>query len=404
MPATQYGSLHIPDGYIPPSVNPPVIPQDVISPMTDPNDWRRPVQSPHHQRTPSQNHYRIPSSSHPPVIPINPSVMPQPQPFAHQPYSQPTSSAEISSFSSPPFKPFKPLPVIARTKPPTPPPKMVALPTYKAKSPYLVKPMETVKTEAQEIMYNKAKRDIQSAQEEWERQDEEREKVIREKREERERLINGTSAIRVPVPTMQTVTALVVDPTTVRQLPPPPKKEKRSLWAKLFRSGKSNHKKRQLVAEEPVQTIQANVIPIRPQHVVPSIPGVMMHVQETPTSSRSSSSGTHSSPATGHSGHSPGRSNSGHGPGRSNSGHSPGRSHSGRSPGRSPGHLFQSMPTPAVIPTTPGSRYGGAMPNAVGQPMGTPSPFIYQGQRSTTPEISPPPNAAFFSFPSPIRM
>jgi len=398
MTATQYGSLHIPDGYIPPSVNAPVVPQDVISPITDPDDWRRPVQPHHHQRQPSQGHYRVPSSSQPPVIPINPSVMPQP-------FSQPTLSTETSSFSSPPFKPFKPLPVIARTKPPTPPPKMMVLPTYKARSPYLVKPMETVKTEAQEIIHNKAKTDIQRAHEEWLRQDEEREKVIKEKREERERLISGASTIRVPVPTMQTVTALVVDPTTVQQPPPPPKKEKRSLWAKLFRSGKSDHKKRQLAAKQPVQTVQANVIPIGP-HALPSIPGVMMHVQEA-SISQSSSSGTHHSPGRGQ-GRSPGRSHSGHSPGRSHSGHSPGRSHSGhnpgRSPGRSPGHIFQPTPTPAVIPTTPGSRYGGVMPNTPGPRMGMPSPYLYQGQRSTTPEISPPPNAAFFSFPSPIRM
>ena len=405
---TQYGSLHIPDGYIPPSVNPPVVPQDVISPLTDTDDWRRPVQPHLHQQHPSPSHYRIPSSSHPPVIPMNPSAMPQPQPF-----SQPASITETSSFSSPPFKPFKPLPVIARTKPPTPPPKMMELPTYQAKSPSLAKPTETVKSEAREIIHNKAKTDIQRAHEEWKKQDEERERVIREKKEERERLISGGSTIRAP--TMQTVTALVVDPSTVQQPPPPPKKEKRSLWSKLFRSGKSDHKKQQSAAKQPVHMVQTAgpvVIPIGPQHVLPSIPGVVMHVQETP--SQSSSSGTHRNPGQGqghspgrsHSGHSPGRSHSGHSPGRSHSGHSPGRSHSGhnpgRSPGRSPGHVFQPIPTPAIIPTTPGSRYGGVMPNR--QSVGMPSPFIYQGQRSTTPEISPPPNAAFFSVPSPIHM
>ena len=406
----QYGSLHIPDGYIPPSVNPPVVPQDVISPRTDTDDWRRPVQ-PHHQRRPSQVHYRVPSSSQPPVIPMNPSVIPP------QPFSQPTLSNETPSLSSPPFKPFKPLPVIARTSPPTPPPKMVELPTYKVKTPILDKPTETVKREADEIIHNKAKTDIQRAHEEWKRQDEEREKVIREKKEERDRLISGASTIRAP--TMQTVTALVVDPATVQQPPPLPKKEKRSLWSKLFRSGKSDHRKQQqLAAKQAVHTVQANgpvVIPIGPQHVLPSIPGVVMHVQEAP--GQSSSSGTSDSPSRSHSGHSPGRSHSGHSPGRSQSGrnpvrspgrthsvHSPGRSHSGHNPGRSPGHVFQQMPTPAVIPTTPGSRYGGAMPNAVGPQVVMPSPYLYPGQRSTTPEISPPSNAAFFSFPSPTRM
>ena len=406
----QYGSLHIPDGYIPASVNPPVVPQDVISPITDSDDWRRPVQ-PHHQRQPSQNHYRVPSSSHPPVIPINPSVS-MPQPF-----SQPTTSTETSSFSSPPFKPFKPLPVIARTKPPMPPPKMAELPTYKAKLPSLDKPTEIIKTEAHEIIHNRAKTDRQLAHEEWRRQDEEREKVIREKKEERERLISGASTIRAP--TMQTVTALVVDPTTVQQPPPPPKKEKRSLWSKLFRSGKSDHRKQQqFTAKQPVHTVQANgsvVIPIGPQHVLPSIPGVVMHMQEAP--GQSSTSGTSNSPGRSHSGHSPSRSHSIHSPGRSHSvhnpvrspgrshsGHSPGRSLGGHNPGRSPGHVFQPTPTPAVIPTTPGSRYGGVMPNAVGPQVVMPSPYLYQGQRSTTPEISPPSNAAFFSFPSPIHM
>jgi len=148
-----------------------------------------------------------------------------------------------------------------------------------------------------------------------------------------------------------------------------------------------------LAAKQTVQ-LQANgpvVIPIDPQHVLPSIPGVMVHHHTHEDSTHSSSSNTQDSSS---------RSTSRHSPGPSRT-LSPGRSHR-NSPGRSPGHIYQPTPTPAVIP--PGSRYAGMMPNAVGQTKGMPSPYLYQGQRSTTPEISPPPNAAFYSIPSPIHM
>ena len=359
----QYGSLHIPEGYIPPSVNPPVVPQDVISPKTDPDYWRRAAAHAQHHHHPSQSHHRRPSQSRPPVLPVNPPVMPR-----H--FSEPTSTTATSSFSSPPFKPFDPFPEIRGAKPPTPPPKLPDLAPYNREMPsYLSYPTPVIRSRALEIINNKEKTDIHRAHEEWRRQDEEREKVIKEKKEERERLISGASTIMAP--TMQTVTALVVDPTNVQQ-PPPPPPPKRSLWQKLFRS-RSGRSRQQPVMNQPPQMTGPVIIPIGPQQVLPSVPGVVVPMQvptqvptqvpmQAPTYSHSSSSHTHDSPA----------------------------------------HASQSMPTPAVIPVSPGRTYGGVIPGAVGQRVGMPSPYLHQAQRSTTPDIPPPPTAAFF-FPTVVN-
>lgn len=359
---TQYGSLHIPEGYIPPSVNPPVVPQDVISPRTDPEYWRRAAQSHQHQRHPSQNHHGRPSQSHPPVMPVmsvNPPVMPMPRPF-----SEPTSTTVTSTLPSPPFKPFEPLPEYARTKPPTPPPKLLDLAPYRDTLSYLSHPSPASRTRALEIIQNKEMTDIHRAHEEWRKQDEEREKVIREKREERERLIGGRNTIRAP--TMQTVTALMVDPTTVP--PPPPPKEKRPLWRKLFRSRKPDRSRQQPAMQQHAQVNAPVIIPIGPQQVLPSIPGVVMPMQMPTSSNSNSHTHTHSS-----------------------------TSQTDSSPTRV-------APTPAVIPVTPGRIYGGGIPNAVGPPVVMPSPFLHHPQRSTTPDISPPPTAAFYSIPTAIHM
>jgi hypothetical protein len=345
----QYGNLHIPDGYIPPAVNPPVVPQDVISPRTDPDYWRRAGHSPQYRRPPSQNHHRRPSQSHPPVQPVNPPVMPS----LH--YSDPTSGTLTSSFSSPPFKPFQPLPEIRRTKPPTPPPKLLELAPYRDAFPDLSRPTPTSRARALEIIQNTERTDIQLAQEEWRRQDEEREKIIQEKREERERLISGASTIRAP--TMQTVTALVVDPTNV-QPPPPPPKEKRSLWKRLFRPGRSSHSDQQSTARQPTQANGANIIPIDAQFVLPSIPGLVVPMP-VPNDPQPSSSQTQSSPR----------------------------------------HVAQPTPTP-VIPGRSGTIRSGALPNSVGPQVVMPSPFLQHVHRSTTPDHSPP-NAAFNSMPTP---
>ncbi|KAF9651239.1 hypothetical protein BDM02DRAFT_3127165 [Thelephora ganbajun] len=355
---TQYGSLHIPEGYIPPSVNPPVVPQDVISSTTDSEYWRRAVPSQHPNR-PLQSHYRRPSQSRPPVQPVTPAVMPL------QPFTEPISSSQTSSFPSPPFKPFQPLPEIRRSKPPTPPPKLLDLAPYRETLPYLSHPSPASKNKALEIIQNKEKTDIHRAHEEWKKQDEEREKVIREKKEERERLISGTNTIRAP--TMQTVTALVVDPTTIQPpllLPPPlPKKEKKSLWKRLFQSGKSDHSKQQTAMKQPAQATGPVVIPIGPQHVLSSIPGIVVPMQ-APSQYSSSSSSTH----------------------------------------QSPGHVARPTPTPAVVPVIPGMMYSGVIPEAVGPPVVMPSPSVRPKVRSTTPDISPPPTAAFFSIPRAVNV
>ena len=360
MPVTaQYGSLHVPEGYIPPTVNPPVVPQDVISPRPDPDYWKRAGQSQQHQRHPSQSHHRRPSQSHPPIMSVNPPVMPVPRPF-----SEPTSTTVTSTLASPPFKPFQPLPVIERAKPPTPPPKLLDITPYRETLSYLSRPTEACRTKALEILQNKDLTDVERAHEEWRKQDEEREKFIREKKEERRRLVDGASTIRAP--TMQTVTALVVDPTTMQQPPPPPKKDKRPLWRKLFRSGKSDHNKRQLDAQQSAQASGPVIIPIGPQQVLPSlpsVPGVVVPMQ-MPSSSRSSSSRTHDSP----------------------------------------GRFAQPTSTPAVIPVTPGRTYGRAMPSPAGRPVGMPSPSHHLPRRSTTPDVSPPPTAAFYSIPNPVHV
>ena len=345
----QYGSLHIPAGYIPPSVNPPVVPQDVISSTTDSEYWR--AAHPQHSLHPSQSHHhRRPSQSHPPVQPIKPTVMPP------QPFTEPTTSTRTSSVRSPPFKPFQPLPEIPRTRPPTPPPKILNLPPYSDTLSYLSHPSPKSRNEALEIIRNKEKTDIHRAREEWRKQDEKRERTIREKKEERERLISGGSTIRAP--TMQTVTALVVDPSTVPQPPPPPKKEKRSLWKKLFQPRKSHHSKGQL---QPAQANGPVIIPIGPQQVLPSIPGVMGPVE---VSSQSYSS---SSPTL-----------------------------------QNPGHGMKPTPSPGVIPVSPRVRYtSGVIPNGAGSSMAMPSPFLH---RSTTPDTSPPPTAAFFLTPAAINV
>jgi len=349
---TEYGSLHIPDGYIPPTVNPPVVPHDVISSTTDSEYWRRPAPHSQHHHHPSQGHYRRPSQSHPPVQPVNPAVIPS------RPFPEPMTSTMTSSLRSPPFKPFQPLPEFTLTKPPTPPPKLLDTPPYRETLRYLSNPSHDVKSEALEIIRNPEKTDIDRAHREWRKQDEQREKLVREKKEERERLISGGSAIRAP--TMQTVTALVVDPTTVPQPPPPPRKEKKPFWRKLFRSGRSDHSKRQGAA----QTDGRVIIPIPPQQVLPAIPGVVVPMPE------SSQSHTSSSPR--HQSH---------------------------------GHGLQPTPAPAVIPVSPGRRYtGGVIPDGVGPPGFVPSPFLRPPVRSTTPAISPPPTAAFFSFPAPVNV
>ena len=349
----QYGSLHIPDGYIPPSVNPPVIPQD---PTADSRFWRGPPHPQHHLQYLPQGHHRVPSQSHSPVQPVNPVIM------TPRPFTEPISSAPTSSLPSPPFKPFQPLPEIRRAKPPTPPPKLLELAPYRDTFSHLSQPSPASRSRALEIIQNREKTDIHRAHEEWRRQDEEREKIIQEKREERERMINGANTITAP--TMQTVTTLVVDPTNVRQPPPPPRKEKKPFWRKLFNSSKSVHNRQQSATMVPVQANGSVVVPIGPQQMLPSIPGIVVPMQTT-SQSQSSSSPTL----------------------------------------QGPGYVAQPTPAPAVIPVTPGVRHtGGVMPNAVGPPVVMPSPFIQQTARSTTPDISPPPNAAFYAFPAPSRL
>jgi hypothetical protein len=347
---THYGSLHIPEGYIPPSVNPPVVPRDVITPTTDSEYWRGAGHQ-QHPRRPSQSHYRRPSQSHPPVQPVNPGVIPS------HPFTEATTSTMTSSFRSPPFKPFQPLPEVIRAKPPPPPPKL--LDTFS----HLSHPSPESKNKALEIIKNRDKRDISRTHEEWRRKDAEREKAIRETKEARQRLISGASTINAP--TMQTVTALVVDPTTAQQPPPPPKKEKKSFWRKLLHPRKYGHRRQQPAAEQATVANGPVIIPIGPQQVLPSIPGVVVpveiHNQSYPTSSSSTDQDSR--------------------------------------------HAMQPMQTPAVIPVSPGRRRThSVIHGAVGTPMAMPSPFLQPTARSTTPNISPPPTAAFFSIPPTINV
>lgn len=356
MPApTHYGSLHIPEGYIPPSVNPPVVPPEVISSTTESEYWRRPG-PPQHGHHPSQGHYRRPSRSHTPVQPVNPAVMPS------QPFTEPTTSTRTSSLSSPPFKPFRPLPEITRTRPPPPPPRLLDLAPYRDSLSYLSHPSPGSKTEALEIIRNRDRRDIHRAREEWRREDEARARTIREKKEERERIISGANTINAP--TMQTVTALVVDPATAQQPPPPPKKEKKSFWKRLLRPGKSDRNKQQPAVNRTVLANGPVVIPIGPQQVLASIPGVVGPVQMTSQSQTSSSLTDQSS-----------------------------------------GSTLQPTSAPPVIPISPGrTRTGPVIPGAIGQQSPMPSPFLHPTGRSTSPDISPPPTAAFFTMPAPINV
>ena len=354
-----YGSLHIPDGYIPPSVNPPVVPRDVTTPTTESEYWRR-AGYPQHPRRPSQSHYRRPSQSHPPVQPVNPAVMPP------QPFTEPMTSTRTSSLTSPPFKPFQPLPELTGTKLPTPPQKLLDLPPYRETLSHLSKATSMEKVRAVEILQNSEERNIKRAREEWKKQDEEREKAIREKREERDRLISGVSTISAP--TMQTVTALVVDPTTAQQPPPPPKKEKKSFWRKLFRPGKSKHSRQQPAATQHTVANGHVIIPIAPQQVLPSIPRVAVPVPQ-PASSQSYTS-------------------------------------SSSSTYQNPGYVAQPTSAPPVIPVSPGRTYtSGVMPDAGGQQVPVPSPFLRQRVGSTTPDNSPPPPAGpFFSIPGTVNV
>lgn len=348
---TQYGSLHIPDGYIPPSVNPPVIPEDPSS-----RYWSRPTRSQHHPQYPSQGHYRMPSRSHSPVQPINPILVAPP------PFPEPTSSVPTSSLPSPPFKPFQPLPEIRRIKPPTPPPKLLELAPYRDTFSHLSHPSPDSRSRALEIIQNREKTDIHRVHEEWRKRDEEREKIIREKKEERERLISGASTITAP--TMQTVTALVVDPTNIQQPPPPPRKEKKPFWRKFFHPNRSEYHREQSATTLHTQAHGPVIIPIGPQQALPSIPGVVVPVQIASQTQSSSSTTMQSS-----------------------------------------GRVAQPTLTPAVIPVSPRMRHtGGVVPDAVGPPVIMPSPYVQRTVRSTTPDILPPPTAAFFSIPAPVRV
>ena len=207
--------------------------------------------------------------------------MPIPQHFTEQ-----TTSNGTSTLPSPPFKPFQPLPEIPWTKPPTPPPKLLDLPPYRDTLSYLSHPTPKIRSKALEIIRDREKTDIHRVREEWKRQDGEREKAVREKEGERERLIGGASTVRAP--NMQTVTALVVDPAAMPQPPPPPppKKEKKPFWRKLFQSSHSR---------QPAPTNGPVIIPIPPQQVLPSVPGGVVPMQE-PSQSHTSSSTTHQSP------------------------------------------------------------------------------------------------------------
>lgn len=360
----QYGSLYIPDGYIPSSVNPPVVPHDARTPGPDPAYWMRPTHSPQHSRDHSQGHYRRPSQSYPPVQQVEPAVIPS-RPFTERTTTTPTSATA----ASPPFKPFGPLPEIRRSKPPTPPQKLLDLAPYRETFAHLSNPTPRTRSKALEIVNNKDKRNITLAREEWRRQDEEREREIREKREQRERLVSGANTIQAP--TMQTVTALVVDPTNIQQPfvpqpqpqppPPPPPKEKKPFWRKFFHpSGRpAEHTIRQVlpVTTMPIPTQAGGpvIIPLGPQHALPSVPGVVVPVQIVSQSQTSSSPTQQSS-----------------------------------------SQFQESTRAPPVIPRSPSRRYtGGAMSDAVGSPMTMPRPFM----RSTTPNDRPPPTAAFFSVP-----
>jgi hypothetical protein len=349
----QYGSLHIPDGYIPPSVNPPVVPED---PTAGSRYWRRPAHS-QHPHYPLQGHHRMPSRQHSPVQPVNPVMM------TPRPYAEAMSSIPTSSFPSPPFKPFEPLPEVRRVKPPTPPPKLLELAPYRDAFSYLSHPTPNSRSLALEIIQNREKTDIHRAHEDWRRRDEERERIIKEKKEERERLISGA---RIAAPTMQTVTTLVVDPTNIQQPPPPPpRKEKKPFWRKLFHSTRSDHNRQQPSGSTlPTQANGPVIVPFGPQQMLPAVPGVVVPVQIGSQSQSSSS------------------------PTLQNS-----------------GQFAQPTPGPAVIPVSPGSRYTrGVIPDAVGPPVVLPSPFIQQTVRSTTPDISPPPTAAFYSIPAHARL
>ena len=339
---------------MPPSVIRPVIPEGVNPPAADPGFWSRPPLSRDYT---SQAPHRMPSQSHPPPQMVNPAVMPS------RPYTEPTTSSPTSSssFSSPPFKPFQPLPEIRRSKPPTPPPKLLDLPPYRDTLSHLSHPTPGIRSEALEIIRDREKTNIHKAHEEWRKQDERRERIIREKKEERERLISGASTIRAP--TMQTVTTLVVDPTTVRQAPPPPPppKEKRPFWRRLFHSGRPNNSQRQPMMSQPLQANGHVVIPIDPQHAITTIQGVVVPMQ-VPSQPQTSSSSTW----------------------------------------QGSGDVPQTQ-APPVIPVTPGRRYSSnVIPGAVGPQVAMPSPSVYPKRRSTTPDFTPPPTAAFFSIPAQV--
>lgn len=124
--------------------------------------------------------------------------------------------------TSPPFKPFAPLPPSRVQRPPTPPENI-----YKNSFSHLLHPTPNTQARVLEIIENPDRRNIEIVKDQWKRRDEEREKELQEKREQRTRLLNG--AVPIPAPVVQAPPSLSTAPR-----PPPKKKARKSLFASLF--------------------------------------------------------------------------------------------------------------------------------------------------------------------------
>jgi hypothetical protein len=110
-----------------------------------------------------------------------------------------------------------------------------------------------------EIIENPEQTNIDNLKEQWKKQDEEREKQIREKREQRDKLLSGALPI-VPQVARSISTSISTDPRP----PPKPKKTRKSLFDSLFRRRDDQNPYTDATA--------ANPATVPPVHMMSSVP------------------------------------------------------------------------------------------------------------------------------------
>jgi hypothetical protein len=166
---------------------------------------------------------------------------------------------------SPPFKPFPPLPRTHRHRPPTPPKNIMALSPYKNTFKELVHPTPNTRAKALEIIRDPERTNIETVRRRWQMEDEEREKMIKEKREMRERLINGS----VAVPASLAPTLVATDPRFIKK-----KKTRKSLFGSLssaFRKKEDKVEYANVMTFGGFQPVVPSIVPVLvpPRHPSP---------------------------------------------------------------------------------------------------------------------------------------